>query len=210
MDRTVAVDRRRLAGWITRFADRHHGAEVAAAPDLCTLTAPDGAVAAIAVPFPPLLDLHLDGLLAHVNADRVVGVLLARKGGHAVGIFDGKRLTSSKVGSRYVQGKTKAGGWSQQRYARRRANQAAGAYAHAATDTAEVLLPHLERLEHLVTGGDKTAVGEVLADIRLAPLSALRHSSPLPTLSTPDPRLKILQEFASRFLSVRISLNELA
>ena len=36
----------------------------------------------------------------------------------------GATLESSKVDSSYVQGTTKAGGWSQQRYARRRANQA--------------------------------------------------------------------------------------
>ncbi len=66
------------------------------------------------------------------------GVLLVRKGGFAVARLAGDRLAESKVGQRHVQGRTKAGGQSQQRFARRRDNQARDAYAaaadHAATD----------------------------------------------------------------------------
>ena len=40
-----------------------------------------------------------------------------------MGVASGGRLTS-KVGSRYVQSRTAAGGWSQQRFARRREGQA--------------------------------------------------------------------------------------
>src|SRR5438105_15371252 len=34
--------------------------------------------------------------------DHLVGVLLARLGGDAVGVFEGERLVASKVGSRFV------------------------------------------------------------------------------------------------------------
>ena len=40
----------------------------------------------------------------------------------------GYRRTAHKVGTRHVQSRTAAGGWSQQRYARRRANQAVIAF----------------------------------------------------------------------------------
>ena len=43
-----------------------------------------------------------------------------------MGVASGDRLTAHKVGTRYVQSRTAAGGWSQQRFARRRANQADG------------------------------------------------------------------------------------
>ena len=97
----------------------------------------------IAVPFPPLAESAdpLPELLAQVNRDCRIGALLVRRGGFAVGIFDGRALVASKVGGPYVQGKTKAGGWSQQRYARRRANQASQAYAEAADVVAMLILP---------------------------------------------------------------------
>ena len=69
--------------------------------------------------------------------------MLVRRGGHAVGVFRGAELLASKVDSSYVQGTTKAGGWSQQRYARRRANQSRAAFADAATTAVRVLLPTL-------------------------------------------------------------------
>ena len=45
----------------------------------------------------------------------------------------------SKVGQRHVQGRTKAGGQSQQRFARRRDNQARAAYEAAAEHAARIL-----------------------------------------------------------------------
>jgi hypothetical protein len=165
----------------------------------------DGTTAWIAVPFPPL---HVSGgpltsLQAHVARQRRVGVLLVRRGGYAAGIFDGPRLVSSKVGAAYVQGGTKAGGWSQQRFARRRANQARAAFAEAADAAARVLLAG--PVEALVCGGDRGAVAAVLADPRLAPLLPLRSG---PLLAVPDPRLRVLQDTPQQFLGVAIALAE--
>ena len=103
--------------------------------ELVTLTGADGARAWVDVPFPPLAG----PLTEHALRPRLVGVLLVRRSGFAVGVFDGTELVASKVDSSYVQGTTKAGGWSQQRYARRRANQASAAFADAADAAARVL-----------------------------------------------------------------------
>ena len=46
-----------------------------------------------------------------------------RRGGYAVGLASGGGFTASKVGSRHVQSRTAAGGWSQQRFARRRGSR---------------------------------------------------------------------------------------
>ena len=67
------------------------------------------------------------------------GVLLVRKGGFAVARLERDRLVESKVGQRHVQGRTKAGGQSQQRFARRRDNQARQAYEAAADHAARIL-----------------------------------------------------------------------
>lgn len=196
----------RLARWLEGFADRH-GATTASADEAeVRLVGADGARAWLAVPFPPLLSGGdpLGVLVAHVARERTVGVLLVRRRAHAVGIFVGDELVASKVDSTYVQGTTKAGGWSQQRYARRRANQAQAAFADAADTCARVLLPRAADLDAVICGGDRSAVDAVLADPRLAPLAERRRD---PFLAVPDPRLRVLQATPEQFRAVSIELD---
>ena len=94
-------------------------------------------------------------LLEHVSRERRVGVLLVRLGGHASGVFEGRRLVDSKVGSRLVHGRHKKGGSSARRFERRREGQARLALEQAADTAARVLLPHAASLDALVTGGDR-------------------------------------------------------
>ncbi len=122
-------------------------------------------------------------------------------------MFDGRQLRTSKVGRTYVQGRSKAGGWSQQRYARRREQQADQAYAAAADTAAQILLPVANDLEAVVAGGDSSGVDSVLADPRLMPLRALLTSGVLPSA---DPRLDVLRRFGDRLREVEVTLNELA
>ena len=207
--RVVRVPPERLPGWVRGFQGRHGDLQVTAQEDTLELLAADGAQALLAVPFPPWQPGAdpVAAYLEHAGRDRVVGAVLVRKGGYAVGRFAGRELLESKTDSTYVQGRTKAGGWSQQRYARRRDNQSAKAYAEAADVTARLLLPHADRLEAVVSGGDQVAVTAVLADPRLRPLLALA----LPrTHPVPDPRLRVLQAFPDTFLAVEVTLNALA
>ena len=208
-DRVVAVAPERLAGWVTGFTGRHGATGVGADPGGVTLDAADGARARLLAPAPPLPDADdpLAALIAQAGAARTVGALLVRRGGWAVGLFRGPALQRSKVGRSYVQGQTKAGGWSQQRYARRRAQQADHLYAAAADAAADLLLPSLPDLAALVGGGDARGVDAVLADRRLAGLRPLLAERVLPTV---DPRLRVLEEFGERMRAVRIELNALA
>ena len=202
----MSVPAARLARWLDGFAQRH-GATTATADDAeVRLVGADGARAWLAVPFPPLQASAdpLPALVAHVARERTVGVLLVRRRAHAVGIFVGDELVASKVDSSYVQGTTKAGGWSQQRFARRRANQAQAAFGEAADTSARVLLPRAAELDALICGGDRSAVDAVLADPRLAPLAARRQD---PFLAVPDPRLRVLQATPEQFRAVTIELD---
>ena len=63
-------------------------------------------------------------LLDAIAEDHLVGVLLVRLGGFAVGVFDGEELVASKVGTRNVHGRHRAGGSSANRFRRRREGQA--------------------------------------------------------------------------------------
>jgi hypothetical protein len=209
--RWVTVAPERLERWIAGFAERHGEAAVSAEQARVTLVAADGARAEVEVPFPPCAvascqDLRepeaagvLTALVEHATRERTVGVLLVRRGGHAAGVFEGPRLVASKVGSRHVQGRTAAGGWSQQRFARRREGQAAVAVGAAADEAARILLA--QPLDALVVGGDRASVDAVLADRRLAPLQALVTGR---LLDVPDPRLKVLREVRFRDVWIRV------
>lgn len=204
----VDVSPARLDGWLERFAQRHGAVTSTASAAGVIVTAADGAVADCQVPFPPLQvrdEGPYLGLLAHVRQPWRVGVLLVRRGGFAVGVFAGERLQASKVGSRHVQGKSKAGGWSQQRFARRREQQARVAFAAAADAADGVFASAAGDLDAVVCGGDRFAVDAVLADPRLAQVRALARRQ---LYSVPDPRRKVLDQMPEKFLAVRITVTE--
>ncbi|GII65950.1 hypothetical protein Skr01_60350 [Sphaerisporangium krabiense] len=212
--RWVPVAPERMAGWARGFAERHGPAEAVVAGaerDVVVLHAADGAVAECHVPFPPLTfspgspdspeQDPLEALVAHAVRPRRVGVLLVRLGGHAAGVFEGERLVVSKVGARQVHGRSAAGGWSQQRFARRREKQAGEAARAAAEVALRVLGPHVPGMEAVVLGGDRRAVEAVRGDARLAGVFALAGG---PFLDVPDPRLAVLREAPGMFRAVRV------
>lgn len=172
----------RLERWCVGFEERHGGpVTVDAQPDLITITASDGSVAHCHVPYPPVAVVRdpaagpvevIAMLAGHAAADRRIAVLAVRRAGFAIGLFDGARLVESKVGTRHVQGRTKAGGWSQKRYARRRDGQARDTYAAAADHAARILAPHAAGIDALVTGGDAGVIAALRSDPRLAGLFA--------------------------------------
>src|SRR5262245_45641528 len=191
----------RLARWLERWAEQHGPVErTELRSERVTFV---GATALVCdPPFPPLAvtgvreGFEPGPLLEHVARERVVGVLLVRLGGHAAGVFSGRRLVDSKVGSRNVHGRHRAGGSSQRRFERRRGEQARVALEAAADVAARVLLPHRGDLDAVVLGGDRRALAEVLDDVRLRPLRALVEDR---GLAVPDPRLKVLRETPDRF-----------
>lgn len=213
--RWVEVAPERIERWVESFAERHGPVTAEPGRDVVVLRAEDGAVAECHPPFPPLRQ-PVDGaasaagqaalMAAHASADRTVGVVLVRLGGYAAGVFAGNppRLVSSKTGSRLVHGRSAAGGWSQQRFARRRQMQAANALAAAADAAASVLGPYTSRLDAVVLGGDRRAVTTVVADPRLRPLRA-RVAERI--LTVPDPRLAVLHDTPRQFRAIRIRLT---
>ena len=203
MTRIVSVAPARLERWLAGFTERHGVTSYDVTPSRLTAAAEDGSRADIDVPFGPLEDLTPAGLVAHVLADRRLGLLLVRRGGYGAGVFEGSALVASKVGSRHVQGTTKAGGWSQQRFARRRDNQAREAFAAATEVAVRILAP--ARLDVLVCGGDRKAIDTVLEDPRLKELVPLVRP---PFLGVADPKQKVLEQAGVDAHAVRIQLTD--
>lgn len=210
--RVVEVDADRLSGWVDRFAERHGAVRIQPSTAAVVIAATDGARAEIAIPYgtrsTPASGTDPIGWLAdHVRAPRTVGVLIVRRSGWAVGVAESFQLVTSAAGGGHVQGRTKAGGWSQQRYARRRSNQAEQLWQRAANGADSVLQPSRSRLTALFTGGDRGGVAAVLADERLTALAPLVEPR---FFSIGDPTRSVLTEVVRRLTAVVITLNELA
>jgi Actinobacteria/chloroflexi VLRF1 release factor len=205
--RRLGVAPERLGRWLDGVADRHGPfAEVSIEDDAVRVTCADSTTVTLRAPFPWTAGPAV--LTAFTAAARVphrAAVLLVRRGRWAVGVFDGDELVASKVDSRLVQGRTAAGGWSQQRFARRRSNQTDAVVSAAADTAARVLMPHVASVAALFTGGDRGLVDDVLTDPRLAPLAALQRES---SLEVGEPTKAVLLDTPKQFRAVDVVIVE--
>ncbi|GAA4744841.1 acVLRF1 family peptidyl-tRNA hydrolase [Nocardioides endophyticus] len=196
----VTVPPERFVRWVANFEERHGGATLRAEEGALSGHAADGSTFRA---HPPFAASYAGGPEAAAFVDSLQvpdawGVLLVRKGGFAIARLAGTAITDSKVGQRHVQGRTKAGGQSQQRFARRRDNQARQAYEAAAEHAARIL----DGLTGpIVTGGDRTAVDEVLLDPRLRRLTVVG-----PWLAVPDPRRGVLEQAVRDACAVQVEV----
>lgn len=204
--REIEVAIERLDTWIDGFVSRHGSAHDGDTPS-------EGAK--------PRELVGADGTHArlHYFDHDPIGVVLVRRGGYAVARVKGGRLALHKVGTRYVQSRTAAGGWSQQRFARRRDNQADELVTAVADHAARILIDLASPAEEtteipvggapvgpgLIVGGDRQLVAQVLADRRLA---ALRELPRRTLYDLADPNRAVLETAIKRGTSVRILLSQ--
>jgi hypothetical protein len=182
--REVWVTPERIGGWIERFGERHGGYTAKQADGALDLTAGDGEGARLALPgrtTVPGGDDPVAAIVAAANRPRVIGLLLIRRGGYSVGVAEGAAIVAHRSGTRYLQGRTAAGGWSQQRFARRRANQAKAGLDKARDAVIDVVLPRATDLDEVVAAGERQAVREVLSDPQVEALSGLLRQDMLPS-----------------------------
>ncbi|WP_018680685.1 acVLRF1 family peptidyl-tRNA hydrolase [Actinokineospora enzanensis] len=210
--RAVEVEAGRVSGWFDRFAERHDGVvRTVVGAEEVVATAADGATATAGVPFPPLREvgetagLDVSALVAHLAMPRRVGLLLVRLGGHSLGIAEAGKVVLSRTDRHLVHGRSAAGGWSQQRFARRREGQARQALEAAARDVVEVLGGRVGELDAVVLGGDRAALDTLRADRRLAPVFALAGAR---VLDVPEPRRSVLEDAAERAFAVEIVIRD--
>jgi hypothetical protein len=199
--RTVQVPASRLARWIAGFAERHGGSTETLIDGELQLVGADTAVATLAPPYP--IDPHTTAdFIDAVSRVPRTGVILIRRGGFAAAIVDRADIVSSDIGKRHVQGRTAAGGWSQQRFARRRDKQVHELVDAAVGYVVRTVLPGLPA-DYLATGGDRPLIDAALDDPRLKPLRALPRG---PHLDVPDPRRDVVASLPERLSTVTITL----
>ncbi len=198
----LLVPPERVERWVANFQGRHGTTALTVLDGGLEGSASDGSTFRMDLPFTTryagLPDASAFAAAARSAPPGDWGVLLVRKGGFAVARLSGTRTSASKVGQRHVQGRTKAGGQSQQRFARRRDNQARQAF-EAAADHAVRLLGDLAG--PVVTGGDASALDAVLDDPRLRSLEVLERRLPVP-----DPRRAVLEQAVADACSVAVTV----
>jgi len=193
----VLVPAARWPRWATNFGERHGGATLDVTEGALQGRAEDGSHFTARLPFglepvgPP------DAFAQAAEAPGDWGVLLVRKGGFAIARMHGVTIAGHKIGQRHVQGRTKAGGQSQQRFARRRDNQARQAYEAAAGHAARLL----SGVPLLVVGGDHSAVDAVLPEAGLADVRVVE-----PWLPVPDPKRAVLDQAILDAGSIRVEV----
>lgn len=198
--RRVDVPADRLDRWLAGFREGHGESTWSLDGSAYLLSGADGSWARFSAwnpahVLPPVLPVWSE-------SPQRLGIILIRRGGYAVGIDDGGALVSHKSGTKYVQGRTAAGGQSQQRFARRRANQADGLAGAVVDRCVAMLMP--EPLHALVVGGDKPLAEHVLDDSRLAELRSLQRRE---FFDIPDPRFTVMHSVAQRARGVSVTVH---
>lgn len=212
----------RLEGWFERFAAGHGGGSrlVAGGGGSALLLAPDGAGARLSCPGVDLAGgrpagevLTVEEVVARAVAPRVAAVLLLRRGGAVVALVrtgaHGPEVLGSRVRTAHVQSRTAAGGWSQQRFARRREGQAEGLVRDAVAAAGRVWAraDGAEPPDLLAAGGDSPLLERALV---LLP-AALSGVAALPRQDLAvraDPRRRVLDALAPDVGAVRVEVRD--
>lgn len=206
--RTAFIPGPRLAGWVERFASSHGAVQEESDDGGTLLRAADGATALLRAPWP--VDgrpgkgsTTVERLASLASQERRLGIILVRRGGYAVGVVSGGKVSASKSGSRYVQSRSAAGGSSQQRFARRRENQANALTQAVARHAAEVFAGH--GIEYLVLCGDAALSAAVLEEAALKEYASRKR---LAFLAVADPNATVLRKAAADACAVRIQVTD--
>jgi peptide subunit release factor 1 (eRF1) len=144
--------------------------------------------------------VELGPLLEALAREHTAAAILVRRGGFAVGVFEGERLVASKVGTRFVKGRHKKGGSSSNRFRRRREEQERE-LLDAATETARTVLePHRYRIEYVALGGDRGAATEVADRVSWLAVRRLERF-----FDVPDPRQRVLERLPYDLYAAELS-----
>ena len=184
-----------LAGTLGRTSYGGGSARIETADETLTVTPPfrlshEGEYASV----------ELGPLFEVLAREHTVAAILVRRGGYAVGVFEGERLVASKVGTRFVKGRHKKGGSSANRFRRRREEQERELLDAATATARAVLEPYRDRIEFVALGGDRGAATQVAEQLRWLTAKRLERF-----FDVPDPRQRVLERLPYDLYAAEVS-----
>ncbi|MFA4837264.1 MAG: Vms1/Ankzf1 family peptidyl-tRNA hydrolase [Dehalococcoidia bacterium] len=90
-----------------------------------------------------------------LERDLKIALVLVRLGDYAIGVFEGEKRLSSKVGTGLVHGRHRQGGSSSQRFERHREKQMEMFFTRVCAHAREHLEPHARQIDYLIYGGER-------------------------------------------------------
>jgi peptide subunit release factor 1 (eRF1) len=100
----------------------------------------------------------VEPLRSLLRREFTIALVLVRLGAYAVGVFQGDKLVSSKVGTGLVHSRHKKGGSSQRRFERHREKQMQRFFDRICTHVQNHLEPHLQQLDYVIYGGERNTL----------------------------------------------------
>ena len=125
-----------------------------------------------------------------ISSDFKIGLVLVHLGTYAIGICHGEKLITSKVGTGLVHGRHKKGGSSQQRFQRRRQNQAREFLDRVCLHVHEQFEPQAGRISYIAYGGPRQTVLQLQ---KRCPFLKAFEGRTLPLLDIPALRQRVLE-----------------
>ena len=97
----------------------------------------------------------VEPLRSLLQREFTIALILVRLSAYAIGVFQGEKLVSSKVGTGYVHPRHKKGGSSQRRFERHREKQKEVFFERICSRVRERLEPHIQQVDYVIYGGTR-------------------------------------------------------
>jgi peptide subunit release factor 1 (eRF1) len=97
-------------------------------------------------------------LVTLLNKEFLLGLVMVRLGEYGIGVFQGEKLLTSKVGTGLVHSRHRQGGSSAHRFERHREKQIEIFFTRICQHAREQLEPYAKQLDYLVYGGTRETI----------------------------------------------------
>ena len=101
---------------------------------------------------------EIEPLYSLMHKEFLIALVLVRLGTYGIGIFQGERLLSSKVGTGLVHARHRQGGSSAHRFERHREKQMETFFTRVCTHAREQIEPYARQLDYIIYGGTKETI----------------------------------------------------
>ena len=143
--------------------------------------------------------IEIQPLRSIIERDYRIALVLVRLGSYAVGVCEGEKLVSSKVGTGLVHGRHRQGGSSAHRFERHRDKQIEGFLTRVCARSREHIEPYVKSLDYVVYGGARTTI-QLLRKQCLF-IGRLETPALPPLYDIPEPRQAVLEDAIKRVWS---------